>query len=57
MSHAVKNIITLIRQKLRRRGQKQATSIPLTQRPIPPIQSIKMMVHNRNSHGIDGLVH
>jgi preprotein translocase subunit SecF len=57
MSHAVKNIITLIRQKLRRRGQKKATSIPLTQRPIPPIQSIKMMVHNRNSHGIDGLVH
>ncbi|CAF1364010.1 unnamed protein product, partial [Adineta steineri] len=57
MSHAVKNVITLIRQKLRRRGEKKASSIPLTQRPGVLNQSLKMMVRRRNSHEIDGLIH
>lgn len=56
MSHAVKNIVTLIRQKLRRRGQKKATAIPLTQRPVALNQSLKMMAYRRNSHEIDGLI-
>ncbi|UJR33212.1 hypothetical protein I4U23_020667 [Adineta vaga] len=46
MSHAVKNLITLIRQKLRRRGQKKASAIPLTQRPIALNQSLKMLAHD-----------
>jgi hypothetical protein len=57
MSHAVKNLITLIRQKLRRRGQKKASSVPATKRVVAPNQSIKMIIQNRNSLGIDGLVH
>jgi len=57
MSHAVKNVITLIRQRLRRRGQKKASSIPVTKRVVAPNQSIKMMIQHRNSLGTDGLVH
>ncbi|CAF0944368.1 unnamed protein product [Adineta ricciae] len=53
MSHAVKNLITLIRQKLRRRGQKKASSIPLMQRPIALNQSLKMTAYNRNTHGMN----
>ncbi len=55
MSHAVRNLITLVRKKLRRRGQKTASPLPLNQRPIGPNQSIKMMLQNRNSLGIDEL--
>ncbi len=57
MSHAVKNLITLIRQKIRRRGQKKAASVPAGQRVVAPNQSIKMIIKHRNSFGIDGLVH
>jgi hypothetical protein len=56
MSHAVKNLITLVRKRLHRRGQKTASPLPLNQRPIAPNQSIKMMLQHRNSLGIDGLV-
>jgi hypothetical protein len=57
MSHAVKNLITLVRQKLRRRGQKKSAALPLTQRPVAPNHSIKMMIQHRNSLGNDGLIH
>ena len=57
MSHAVRNIITLIRQKLRRRGQKKASSLPLTQRPVAANPSIKMMIQHRSSLGNNGLIH
>lgn len=57
MSHAVKNLITLVRQRLRRRGHKKASpSLPLNQRPVAPNQSIKMMIQNRNSLGMDPVV-
>ena len=49
MSHAVKNIITLIRQKLRRRGQKKSSPLPLTQRPAGNNQSTQRMIQHRNS--------
>jgi hypothetical protein len=51
MSHAVKNLITLVRKKFRRRGQKTASPLPLNQRPVAPHQSIKMILQNRNSLG------
>jgi hypothetical protein len=54
MSHAAKHIFTLIRQKLRRRGQKKASS--LAQRPVAANQSMKMMIQHRNSLGIERLV-
>ncbi|CAF4391953.1 unnamed protein product [Rotaria sp. Silwood2] len=57
MSHAVKNIITLIRQKLRRRGQKKASLLPLTQRPVARNQSIQRMIQHRGSFDNDILVH
>lgn len=57
MSHTVKNIITLIRQKLRRRGQKKASSLPLTQRPAVRNQSTQRIIHHRNSFGADAIVH
>ncbi|CAF0743370.1 unnamed protein product [Rotaria sp. Silwood1] len=57
MSHAVKNIITLIRQKLRRRGQKKASSLPLVQRPVIRNQSTQRMIQHRNSFDNDILVH
>ncbi len=56
MSHAVKNLITVVRQKLRRRGQKKSSSLPLAQRPVAANQSIKMMIQHRNSLGMEGLV-
>jgi hypothetical protein len=52
MSHGVKNLITFIRQKLRRRGRDKATAVPLIQRPVAPNQSIKMVLQHRNSLGI-----
>jgi len=57
MSYAVKNLMTLVRQKLRRRGQKKSSPLPLAERIVAPNQSIKMMIHHRNSFRIDGLVH
>ncbi|CAF0767974.1 unnamed protein product [Rotaria sordida] len=57
MSHAVKNIIILIRQKLRRRGQNKASALPLTQRPVARNQSVQRMIQHRNSFDNDILVH
>jgi hypothetical protein len=57
MSHAVKNLITLVRQKLRRRGQKKSAALPLTQRPVAPKHSIKMIINHKNSLGNDALLH
>ena len=57
MSHGVKNLLTLLRRKLRRRGQKKSSPLPLiNQRPVAPHQSIKMMLQNRNSVVLDPLV-
>ena len=56
MSHGVKNLITLLQRKLRRRGQKKSSPLPLNQRAVAPHQSIKMMLHNRNSILMDPLV-
>ena len=57
MSHGVKNLLTLVRRKLRRRGQKKSSPLPLiNQRPVAPHQSIKMILQNRNSVVLDPLV-
>ncbi|CAF3324952.1 unnamed protein product [Rotaria socialis] len=57
MSHAVKNIITLIRQKLRRRGQNKSSLLPLTQRPAANNQSMQRMIQHRNSFENNRLNH
>lgn len=51
MSHAVKNIITLFRQKMRRRDQKKkASPLPLVQRPMPRNPSVpQAMQQHRES--------
>lgn len=56
MSNVVKNLILLLRQKLRRRERKKSSLIPGTQRAQGANQSIKMMMQQRNSIGMDGLV-
>jgi hypothetical protein len=58
MSHAVKHVLTVIRQKLRRRGQNNKTvSLPLSQRPMALNQSMKVVIQPRNSFVIDNNVH
>ena len=59
MSHAVKHIFTVIRQRLRRRGQKKASASGVPQRPIALNQSMKIMAQQqaRNSFGMEEAAH
>lgn len=57
MSHAVKHIFTVLRQKFRRRNQNKAVSLPLSQRAIPLNHSMKMAPPQRNSFALPDNIH
>ena len=57
MSHAVKHIFTVLRQKFRRRGQNKGGSMPLSQRAIPLNHSMKMPMNQRNSFALPDPIH
>ena len=57
MSHAVKHIFTLIRQRFRRRGQKKASTIGLAHRGIRMNPLMKVAPPQRHSFPMEEILH